>query len=146
MLNKQKVLLLGATGETGSSILKGLQECGNFVSYTEYLSRRQVAQLTEHIQDVEVLVRPASMQKPSVRNLQDQGIRMHCIDLNASSSELVSVLSGIDILVSAIGAQDLLQQKKLLHAAQLAGVKRVVPCAFMTVAPPQGAMLLRDEV
>lgn len=32
MVAKQKVLLLGATGETGSSILNGLQESGNFVS------------------------------------------------------------------------------------------------------------------
>lgn len=31
---KQRVLLLGATGETGSSILAGLQESGNFVSHT----------------------------------------------------------------------------------------------------------------
>lgn len=31
MAVKQKVLLLGATGETGASILNGLQESRNFV-------------------------------------------------------------------------------------------------------------------
>ncbi|CAI7645977.1 unnamed protein product [Penicillium glandicola] len=121
---KQKVLLLGATGETGSSILNGLQESGNF--------------------DIEVLVRPASVNKPSVQKIQEQGIKTRCIDIN-ESSDLVSVLSGIDILISAIGPHDLLQQKKLLQAAKSAGIKRIVPCAFITVAPPHGAMLLRDE-
>ncbi|GES63761.1 isoflavone reductase family protein [Aspergillus terreus] len=124
MPGKQKVLLLGATGETGRSILDGLQECGNF--------------------DVEVLVRPASARKPAVQKLQEQGIPIWSIDLDDSSA-LVSALTGVDILISAIGPNDLLQQKKLLQAAKLTGVKRVVPCGFITVAPPNGAMLLRDE-
>ncbi|KGO57818.1 Glutathione S-transferase, N-terminal [Penicillium expansum] len=124
MAVKQKVLLLGATGETGTSILKGLQESGNF--------------------DIEVLVRPASVNKPSVQRIQEQGIKIWSIDLN-ESSDLISAFSGVDVLISAIGPQDVMQQKKLLEAAKLAGIKRVVPCAFITVAPPHGAMLLRDE-
>lgn len=32
MVARQKVLLIGATGETGHSIFNGLQEAGNFVS------------------------------------------------------------------------------------------------------------------
>lgn len=39
MAVKQKVLLLGATGETGSSILKGLQESNNFVSFNDRLAQ-----------------------------------------------------------------------------------------------------------
>lgn len=124
MTVKQKVLLLGATGETGSSILNGLQESGNF--------------------DVEILVRPASAKKPSVQKLQEQGIRIWSIDLD-NFNELVSAFTGVDILISAIGPNDLLQQKKPLQAAKLADIKRIVPCAFITVAPPKGAMLLRDE-
>ncbi|GKZ26832.1 hypothetical protein AbraIFM66951_003575 [Aspergillus brasiliensis] len=124
MAAKQKVLLLGATGETGSSILNGLQESGNF--------------------EVEVLVRPASVKKPSVQKLQEQGLKIWPIDLD-DSDQLVSALTGVDILISAIGPNDLLQQTKLLKAAKLAGVKRLIPCAFTTVAPPKGAMLLRDE-
>ncbi|KAJ5108868.1 hypothetical protein N7456_005543 [Penicillium angulare] len=124
MTTKQRVLLLGATGETGSSILNGLQESGNF--------------------DVEVLVRPASVKKPSVQKLQEQGVKIWSIDLD-NSTDLTSALTGIDILISAIGPHDLLQQKKLLQTAKNAGVKRIVPCAFITVAPPQGAMLLRDQ-
>ncbi|KAF4767107.1 hypothetical protein HAV15_009814 [Penicillium sp. str.  len=124
MAIKQKVLLLGATGETGTSILKGLQESGNF--------------------DIEILVRPASANKPSVQKIQEQGIKTWCIDLN-ESSDLIFALSGVDVLISAIGPQDVLQQKKLFQAAKRAGVKRIVPCAFITVAPPNGAMLVRDE-
>ncbi|KAJ5975798.1 hypothetical protein N7481_009505 [Penicillium waksmanii] len=94
--------------------------------------------------EVEVLVRPASVQKPAVQKLQEQGIKIWSIDLD-QSNELVTALTGVDTLISAIGPNDLLQQKKLLQSAKLAGVKRIVPCAFITVAPPQGAMRLRDE-
>ncbi|PWY71350.1 isoflavone reductase family protein [Aspergillus eucalypticola CBS 122712] len=124
MAVKQKVLLLGATGETGASILNGLQESGNF--------------------DVEVLVRPASADKPSVQKLREQGLTIWPVDLDDFNG-LVSAMTGTDIFISAIGPNDLLQQKKLLQAAKIAGVKRVIPCAFTTVAAPTGAMLLRDE-
>jgi putative NADH-flavin reductase len=94
---------------------------------------------------LEVLVRPASANKPAVQKLREQGITIWSVDLD-KFDELVSALTGVDILISAVGPHDLLQQKKLLQAVKLAGVKRIVPCAFTTVAPPQGAMLLRDEV
>lgn len=90
-------------------------------------------------------MRPASANKPSVQKIQEQGIKTWCIDLN-ESSDLIFALSGVDVLISAIGPQDVLQQKKLFQAAKRAGVKRIVPCAFITVAPPNGAMLVRDEV
>ncbi|KAE8424010.1 hypothetical protein BDV36DRAFT_242510 [Aspergillus pseudocaelatus] len=125
MPTKQKVLLLGATGATGSSILDGLLETNQF--------------------DVEVLVRPGSVEKPSVQQIKDRGVPLRVADLNASEEELVSILQGIEILISAIGPHDLLQQKTLVRAAKSAGIKRFTPCAFITIAPPQGTMLLRDE-
>ncbi|OGM47926.1 hypothetical protein ABOM_002734 [Aspergillus bombycis] len=125
MSTKEKVLLLGATGATGGSILDGLLEANQF--------------------DVEVLVRPSSVEKPSVQQIKDRGIPLRVSDLNVSEKELVSTLQGIDILISAIGPHDLLQQKTLVKAAKSAGIKRFIPCAFITVAPPQGTMLLRDE-
>lgn len=94
---------------------------------------------------MEVLIRPASAKKPSVQKLREQGTKIWSLDLDDFNG-LVSALTGVDILISAIGPNDLLQQKKLLQAAKLTGVNRVVPCAFITVAPPQGAMMLRDEV
>ena len=36
-MSKQQVLLLGATGETGRSILEGLLEDGSFVGYLSHM-------------------------------------------------------------------------------------------------------------
>lgn len=55
------------------------------------------------------------------------------------------MLTGVDVLISAITARSQLQQKSLAKAAKDAGVKRFMPCAFTTVAPPGGVMLLRDQ-
>ncbi|KAL3479221.1 hypothetical protein BJX99DRAFT_268638 [Aspergillus californicus] len=120
-----KVLLLGATGETGASILEGL------------ISSKQF--------DVEILVRPSSVSKPSVKEIENRGIKLRVTDLAGSETELAKALAGIDVLISAIGPGDLLQQKTLVRAAKEAGVKRFVPCGFITIAPPKGVMLLRDE-
>ncbi|BCS18471.1 aromatic alcohol reductase [Aspergillus puulaauensis] len=125
MAPRQKILLLGATGETGASILNGLLASNQF--------------------DVEILVRPSSAEKPAVQELKTRGVALRVADITAPEEELVSALAGIDILISAIGPNDLLQQKTLVRAAKSAGVKRFVPCAFITVAPPKGVMLLRDE-
>ncbi|KAI9929744.1 hypothetical protein ASPWEDRAFT_41037 [Aspergillus wentii DTO 134E9] len=125
MTTRQRVLLLGATGETGGSILEGLLAADQY--------------------DVEILVRPSSASKQSVKDLVDRGVQLRVFDLCAPQSEITSALSGIDILISAIGPRDLLQQEALVRAAKEAGVKRFIPCAFITIAPPTGAMLLRDE-
>lgn len=85
------------------------------------------------------------MTKPSVRQVAERGIKVRVSDLDAPESELVSVLLGVDILISAIGPHSLLQQNALVKAAKVAGIKRFVPCAFITIAPPKDVMLLRDE-
>lgn len=61
-------------------------------------------------------------------------------------NDLASTVSRVDILVSAIGYNDLLQQSSLVRAAKDAGIKRFVPCAFITICPPKGVIRLRDEV
>lgn len=81
-----------------------------------------------------------------MQELKTRGVALRVADITAPEEELASALAGIDILISAIGPNDLLQQKTLVRAAKSAGVKRFVPCAFITVAPPKGVMLLRDEV
>lgn len=58
---------------------------------------------------------------------------------------LVPVLHNIDVIISAVGPEDQLVQLNLIAAGALAGhVKRFVPCAFTTIAPPGGIMLIRD--
>ncbi|KAI9375171.1 hypothetical protein BJX61DRAFT_531808 [Aspergillus egyptiacus] len=82
MSSKQKVLLLGATGETWSSILEGLLEADQFVDAR-----------------TSILVRPASAEKPAVQKLHDRGIQSRLSELSAPEEELTATLSGIDILI-----------------------------------------------
>jgi len=122
---KQRVLLLGATGETGSSILEGLIEYGKF--------------------EVAILVRPASAEKPAVKKIADRGVEIRVVDIAGSIDDLVSALSGIDVFISAIDADTQLAQNNIATAAKKAGVKRFVPCGFTTISPAGGVMMLRDD-
>ncbi|GME48262.1 Isoflavone reductase family protein [Neofusicoccum parvum] len=122
---QQKVLLLGATGETGGSILEGLLE-----SPSKF--------------HVDILVRPSSAEKPQVKVIAQRGVSVRIADVGGPVDKLVEQLNGVDVLISAIDARSLLSQINLATAAKKAGVKRFVPCSFGSVAPPGGVMLLRD--
>ncbi|KAJ6459995.1 hypothetical protein C8R45DRAFT_843061 [Mycena sanguinolenta] len=123
---KQRVLILGATGRTGASILDALlEDTSSF--------------------DVEGLVRPASAEKPAAQNLATRGVKIHVADIGGPIEELVCILTGVDVFISAIDAMGQAAQLQLVRAAKKAGVKRFVPCAFVTIAPPGGVMALRDS-
>ncbi|KAJ7727522.1 hypothetical protein DFH07DRAFT_930752 [Mycena maculata] len=124
-MSKQRVLLLGVTGETGGSILQGL--LGDPDSF-----------------DVEVLVRPSAADSPRIKELAERVVKVHAVDI-ASLPELVKTLVGIDVFISAIDPGSQLAQLNLATAAKEAGVKHFIPCAFTTVAPAGGIMTLRDE-
>ncbi|KAJ7501031.1 hypothetical protein B0H11DRAFT_1908344 [Mycena galericulata] len=125
-MDKQRVLLLGATGQTGGSILAGLLDQPKYF-------------------DVEALVRPSSAEKENVKKLAELGVKIRVADIEGATEELVKSLAGVDVLISAIDALSQLAQIRLAIAAKEAGVKRFVPCAFITVAPPGGVMALRDS-
>ncbi|OJJ48425.1 hypothetical protein ASPZODRAFT_61614 [Penicilliopsis zonata CBS 506.65] len=125
MTTRTRVLLVGATGETGSSIVDGLLEAGHF--------------------DVAALIRPRSMIKPAIATLRERGVEIRSCDLQASEEDLVQALKNIDVVVSSIAPSEQESQIPLAKAAKKAGVKRFVPCGFITVAPPGGIMWLRDE-
>ena len=78
------------------------------------------------------------------RKLKRQGTQIHLVDTE-DSSKLVSLLTGLDSIICAIGPNDLFLQKAVLQPTKLAGIKRFVPCAFDTVAPPRGDIITRDE-
>ncbi|KAF7325433.1 Glycoside hydrolase [Mycena kentingensis (nom. inval.)] len=122
----QKVLLLGATGQTGKSILEALLVDPKSFS-------------------VDALVRPASASKPAVAELRTRGVGIRIAEITGPLDDLVQALQGIDVVISTISAGGQLDQLQLATAAKQAGVKRFVPCAFITVAPPGGVMLLRDD-
>ncbi|KAJ7473942.1 hypothetical protein FB451DRAFT_1351479 [Mycena latifolia] len=95
--------------------------------------------------DVEALVRPSSADKPQVQKLRERGVKIRIVDIEGAIEHVVESLAGIDVLISAIDAMSQLAQLSLATAAKKAGVKRFVPCAFTTVAPPGGVMGLRDS-
>ncbi|KAJ7687138.1 isoflavone reductase family protein [Mycena rosella] len=82
------------------------------------------------VQDVEAFVRPASADKPQVQGLIERGVKIRAVDIGGLLDDVVQSLAGIDL--------------SLATAAKQAGVKRFVPCAFTTVAPPGGVMYIRD--
>jgi Zn ribbon nucleic-acid-binding protein len=90
--------------------------------------------------------RPASAKKPQLVELEKKGVVTRQCDLEASAAELAEALKDIDIVVSSVGPSDQLSQINLATAAKAAGVKRFIPCAFITVCAPGGIMWLRDEV
>ncbi|KAL2830659.1 hypothetical protein BJY01DRAFT_240331 [Aspergillus pseudoustus] len=124
-MSRTTVLLVGAAGETGGSIATGLLENPLF--------------------EIHALVRPRSAQKPAIVALQDKGVHIRKCDLKSSEDELEKVLQGVDVVISCVGSAEQQDQIPLANAAKKAGVKRFIPCGFITVAPPGGIMWLRDE-
>ncbi|KAF5605742.1 isoflavone reductase P3 [Fusarium pseudoanthophilum] len=121
-----KVAILGATGETGTSILNALLDS------------------TEPRYEITALVRKSSLEKPEALALKEKGINVVAADLSGPEDELARVLDGINTVISAISATGLLAQIPLINAAQAAGVKRFLPCCFAPVMPPAGILELRD--
>lgn len=66
--------------------------------------------------------------------------------MKAPEEHLIEALSEIDVVISCVGPAEQQDQIPLAKAAKRAGVKRFIPCGFITVAPPGGVMWLRDEV
>ncbi|KAJ7687134.1 hypothetical protein B0H17DRAFT_939633 [Mycena rosella] len=124
-MGKQQILLLGATGETGGSILNAL-----------------LADIEAF--NVVALVRPSSIQKAQVQELIERGVEIRVADIEGPLDDVVKVLAGINVVISAIDGLGQLAQLSLATAAKQAGIKRFVPCAFTIVAPPGGVMYIRD--
>ncbi|KAI0628429.1 NAD-P-binding protein [Trametes polyzona] len=118
--DKPLVLVLGATGFTGQSIVDGLSKSNNF--------------------RVEALVRPASLSKPEVAALREAGVGIRTGDITDDPDKLREVLRGVDVLISAVLAWLIDEQKEIFRAAKDVGVKRVVPCDWAT----PGAKGLRE--
>ncbi|KAL4903973.1 hypothetical protein BDW74DRAFT_185710 [Aspergillus multicolor] len=119
-----KVAIVGATGETGRSVVHGLLNAADHFEIT-------------------ALVRVASLTKPAVKRLGDRGVRIVAADLQGPLDDLVKILHDIDVVISTIHYQSLTEEIALSTAAKAGGVQRYVPCFWATVAP-RGVMQLRD--
>jgi uncharacterized protein YbjT (DUF2867 family) len=96
--------------------------------------------------EITALIRPSSLGKASVQELRQKGVNAVAADLTWPEVKLAEVLHGIDVVISAIDAANLLSQIPLANASKAAGVRRFVPCSFATAAPPKGVIILRDLV
>ncbi|KAL5514250.1 hypothetical protein ACEPAG_2338 [Sanghuangporus baumii] len=110
---KQSVLVIGATGTTGSSIVNGLLDSGSFT--------------------VIAGVRPSSAEKPEVKALKARGIEIRIIDLDLwIVDQIAEQLKGLDTVISALYLTAIPRQKLLADACKKAAVKRFVPDDWAT--------------
>ncbi|KAL1897452.1 hypothetical protein Sste5346_004190 [Sporothrix stenoceras] len=125
MASPINVAVLGATSETGRSVVKGLINS------------------TEPHYNITALTRPSSVNKPTLLDFQKQGVKIVAVDLDGPETKIVEALTGIDVVISAIHAGHLMDQIPLANACKAAGVGRFVPCCFSTVTP-RGVLNLQD--
>ncbi|KAJ8455414.1 hypothetical protein ONZ51_g12470 [Trametes cubensis] len=118
------VLVLGATGRTGQSIINALLASGNF--------------------RIAALVRQESISKPVIEAFRKSGVEIRVGDLKDSVEKLTEALAGVDIFISAVVAWLIEDQKVAIRAAKTAGVKRFIPCDFATPGE-KGIRELHDQ-
>jgi uncharacterized protein YbjT (DUF2867 family) len=105
----KKVLIAGATGNLGPHLIRELSKQGHQVS---------------------ALVRTETLQnQDKMRALREAGVNIIEGDLGAPAS-LTRACAGQDIVVSAVGAGQIMQQVELARAAHAAGVQRFIPSEF----------------
>ncbi|KAH6985221.1 hypothetical protein EDB80DRAFT_733652 [Ilyonectria destructans] len=121
-----KVAIVGATGETGWSIVNGLLDS------------------TTPKFEIVALSRPSSLDKPQNIVLQERGVKVVAADLSGPEDALANLLSGVEVVISALDPSAFPAQIPLANAAKAAGVARFIPCSFATVGPPGGVMQLRE--
>ncbi|OBR08391.1 Isoflavone reductase family protein [Colletotrichum higginsianum IMI 349063] len=120
-----KVAVVGATGETGGSIINGL---------LEHPFPFEITAFTRH----------SSLQSSANEALRARGINVQPLDLTGDHAAIVTALTGVETLISAVNFAGLVSEPALAAAAKTAGVARFVPCFFATVAPPKNVLVLRD--
>ncbi|KAH9925898.1 NAD(P)-binding protein [Epithele typhae] len=122
---KPLICVVGATGNTGKNIVDDLLKSAKF---------RVVA-----------FTRPSSSPKPDVETMCARGVEIRHADLLDGVEKLKAALEGIDVVISAVTALSILDQKDLVRAAKEVGVKRFIPCDFGTPGA-KGVRVLFDDV
>jgi putative NADH-flavin reductase len=103
-MSKPSVLLIGASGETGKSILDGLLECGEFVNSSPIWARDRNRAYKAIEQNLIALVRPVLVNKGFFLELKQKGVGIRVGDATDGAESLASFLTGIDIVISAVDA------------------------------------------
>ena len=79
------------------------------------------------------MVRPYSLQKLAVRDLEKKAINIVGADLSDSKNEAVKVLNGHEVVTSTIYGPHVLGETRLINTSKAAGVRRYLVCFFATV-------------
>ena len=74
-------------------------------------------------QDIIALTRPTSISKPFNVALKERGVEVRSLDLKGPHAVTVGALKDVEILISAIGPTEQLEQIPLADAAKEAGVQ-----------------------
>ncbi|KAL3439818.1 NAD(P)-binding protein [Aspergillus insuetus] len=122
-----RVAIIGASGVTGDSIVNALlaHPDGQF--------------------NVAALVRPGSLGNPAYGYLRQRGVEIIPADLGGPLNQLISVLSGIDVVISAIFYGSLDFEIPLATAAKAAGVGRFIQSAYNIPVPAKGVYYIREK-
>jgi hypothetical protein len=73
-------------------------------------------------------------------------VKTKVMDLRGPTEEAAKALAGQEVVIPAISIPATGEQIPLATAAKLAGVRRFMLCFYAPVAPPKGAVALRDTV
>ncbi|KAH6651271.1 hypothetical protein F5144DRAFT_477670 [Chaetomium tenue] len=126
MSSTTKVAIAGASGVTGSSIMRAL------------LASPETFEVT-------MLVRPTSVGKHEYAEFVECGAVMKPVDLGNISDTVIQALTGMDVVISCLTLRAFNEEMNLVEAATAAGVGRYVPSFFGPSCPPRGVMLLRER-
>ncbi|KAF9774645.1 hypothetical protein IL306_007315 [Fusarium sp. DS 682] len=121
---KLRVVVAGASGETGQSIVK------------ELLAKP--AQF-----HVVVLARHETVGKAVYQEMASAGASIETIDF-CNIEALAARLSGAEVVISCLLPLQQVESETLIDAAHRAGVGRFIPSFWATVMPPRGIMGVRD--
>ena len=91
------------------------------------------------------MVRPASLSKTCMSHLKTNGVEIRVGSLTDNFEKLKQHLEGVDILISAVDARVVGEQREIFRAAKEVGVQRVVPCDWATPGA-KGVRFLTDVV
>lgn len=139
-----KVVIIGATGETGQSITKGLLEFRTQFVRSQCVHSSNI--ILTSLQDLTAVARQSSLNTAKNQALRDAGVEVVAADLGGPEEDLVKILTGADVVIPVLDASALLLQIPLANAAKMAGVKRFVPTFFATIVPPKGVLSIRETV
>ena len=92
-----------------------------------------------------MLVRPTSVSKPAIVELKASGVEIRVGQLTDDYEKLKEHLQGVDILISAVDARVVRDQREIFRAAKEVGVKRVIPSDFGTPGA-KGVRVAHDMV